>query len=218
MIEKEILAAVGRAIEELDLSIENRKIADLTAQREQAQAAMERARERIDEISRTIREARQPEGAEVASALLNGQEIPIENTRALEEERSALNAGFRDLSKKVSDLYIEISGEHGKASNKARRSIQLLAAQCTENARLAGEEIVKMLAILKGIQQATGTTQEGQRELEQTLDALMSQPSPLLQRRAAIEIDPEIVAVLNRLQTKGLALRARLIEKEIGIL
>lgn len=209
MMKPNILAQAARAFEALDFSSENSQIEALESEIATTETAIQAAEERCSEISRTLQGFRGPSGQQVADALLANLSptqaaIAGPNAEDLEQERSALRAGIRDLQHRVEDARAEISVVQSAARSKVTEPARVLIDAYLEQARDAAEIIVETYAALECIRTAA---QHGGNEaagMKPAVEGIMRDRSILPWRREN-PVPADVQHALTALQGKGKA-------------
>lgn len=209
------LAEIGRELAELDLSVENQRIAEIEATILQLGTAEKAARERCTAISREIAEFAGPSGAAVADALL-ADHSPSDaamlgpDRDSLEKEKASLLAGAHALSQRIQDARAELKEVQAAAKSKVKPLVQPLIDQLTEEATAIGERVFEIFASLSAI---SATTDNGWREARAVgymVKGAVDDFGLLLRLRGSVAAPPSIIAALRELEDKGAALPVRI--------
>lgn len=206
------LEQTTRAFAALDFSAEDARLAELEAERDNIDAAVERANARRTEISKAQRDWRDAErvsASNVADALLSGAHAAevtalAPDAEALKEEHAKLSAAIGELRRRYDDVQAEMNTLRTHARGKAATVAQPLADELRAQAKRAAEELLKCYAGLQALKTAIGA---GGREVEQARCAAAGciGNDRLLSWRSQIPVPPAVTQVLDALpQNKAL--------------
>lgn len=222
LIDQATIAASVAAVASLDLSAENARIAHLEAEIERLETAAETGLARVAEVGAIIVERNHPvtgagrfDHGAVADALFASLD-PAEAATAspsiqdLEAERDQLRGGIAELRSRARAATEEIAQVRREANARAMAAVAPLVEELGKEARLAASRIVGAYAAVEAIGTATKSMATEARALRAAMDGL-SADYGLRSRADAIEVPPEIVALLAPLAGKGAALRPALI-------
>ncbi|GGB87881.1 hypothetical protein GCM10011494_02780 [Novosphingobium endophyticum] len=206
------LEQTARAFATLDFSAEEARLAELEAERDNIDAAIERANARRTEISQAQRDWRDAErvsASNVADALLGGAHAAevtalAPDAEALKEEFANLSAAIGELRRRYDDVQAEMNTLRTHTRGKAAAVAQPLADALRAQAKRAAEELLECYAGLQALHTAIGA---GAREVGQARHAAAGciGNDRLLSWRSGIPVPPMVAQVLDALpQSKAL--------------
>ncbi len=196
----------------LDLEHENSEIARIEAEMASIAQAAERAQTRIAEVSRALAESRGPSGHDVADQLLQGADAREAaaagpSREDLESERAALQAATRDLRRREDDLRAAVSAVETTAAQQAADLAGPLLSAIEADMIEAVSRIRHGWAAASAVRAAARSGGPLVDKARRMLEAASSGDA-LLSFERIVAVDPEIVAALAPLTTKGRALRS----------
>lgn len=213
----EAAVAARLAIEALDFTAENERVVELEAERANIETACRRAQSRQIEIRDTLTSATVHDGDAVAKALLSGSAaLPHAGRDALVEEASALNAGVRELDKRMRNISNEIDSIRSAARKRAFEAITPLSESLIREAEAGAEAIMQAFASLKAIGIALQGDVIGARRVGNAISNLHG-PDSLVPYRSKIAVDPSVVAAIEPFADKGPGLHAWDIVDEVSL-
>lgn len=199
------------ALAALDFTAKNERITELEAQISELQTAMDRGEARCTEISQALVKGGRPDARAIADALLSDAS-PISaaaagpNREAMEEERTSLREGIRNLRHRREDIEAELATIQGEAMSKVAGAAKPLVDEIMRKAREAAETLPALYAALYAVNFAARTARGDLETLRDAIDAI-SGSNRLLAYRKTEEVPCEIVTALRALADKGPALR-----------
>ncbi|OYX67031.1 MAG: hypothetical protein B7Y88_04205 [Sphingomonadales bacterium 32-64-17] len=203
----DIYAQTAAAFSSLDFSDENARLAEIKTRLDDTTRAIEAGESRMQEIHRTIAEARGPDGDAVADALLAHGDAALAASASrtgeqLKEEKASLIEGLRRLRHRAEDLRAErdtIQLEaRGKAAVVAKPLVEHLMAEQLKTA----QSVMSAYAALSGLTMATGGFQSERSLLHEAISGLHGRDGLLGYVRAA-EVPEELREVIDALDGKG---------------
>ena len=202
------LQAVTRHFTDLDLSEENRQIAELEQLIIELNEKREKASTRTVAIGRELREYRGPDGRMVADALLADQApgtaaLAGPSVDALEAEKTALLAGASELHRRAEAARRTIEEIKEAARNKVAPLAAPLMAELNDRAIALAEEFYTVYAAIASV---AGTTRTGGSVLRAAKLVVGGIREELI-RRGDVDAPPEIIQMLRALEGKGTALK-----------
>lgn len=211
-MDTKIIQQTAAALAALDFSDENARMAELEAERDNIDAAIERGNARRNEIAQALRAWRDTDRdsvGNVADALLGGTHATeatalAHDAEALKEESAHLAAAIAELRRRGDDVLANMNILRTAARGKAASAAQPLADALRARAKLAAEEL---LACYAGLQALYTAVSGGAREVGQARHAASGciGQDRLLSWRTQIPVPAEVVQVLDALpQSKAL--------------
>lgn len=202
------LQAVTRHFTDLDLSEENRQIAELEQLIIELNEKREKASTRTVAIGRELQEYRGPDGRMVADALLADQApgtaaLAGPSVDALEAEKTALLAGASELHRRAEAARRTIEEIKEAARNKVAPLAAPLMAELNDRAIALAEEFYTVYAAIASV---AGTTRTGGSVLRAAKLVVGGIREELI-RRGDVDAPPEIIQMLRALEGKGTALK-----------
>lgn len=194
-----------------DFSPENARYQVLADKLAQVEAAAEKANERRTEISRTLAEWREPAGADIAAALLDGKS-PTEATSTrssfeeLRAEREALSSAISVLNAQARELHLELQAARDGSLHRVRPDAQAVLDSLIAEASKHAQAIVDVFASVEAISvgMRCGTTEAS--AARKAVDGLTG-GGALLRYHRTLPVRPEIIAMIEALSDKGPAVR-----------
>jgi hypothetical protein len=209
-----LIKEVAARLASVSFSAENARIADMRADIERMQVAIQKAEERCSELSRAKVMESGPNARAVADALL-AEVAPIDaaaratNPEDMDAELANLRAAMGDLRRRIDDTNRAILSVEGEAATRLRPIVQPLVDDILGEARRAGEQIREAYAALAAISSATRTIISGESDIREVAHALTYRQNAL-NYSTDIEVPGELVDALSNLAGKGAAHRPHL--------
>lgn len=202
----ETIAAASDALASLDLEPEAQRHAKLQQDLIDIAGAREIATARRNDIGEELRSTRDPQGDEVAAALLRGESASDAargsfNRKDLEEESATLTAGLTNLNIRERDTYTAIRNAEAAERAKIAPIFKPLLDHSRAEVVAALRVIVEHYAIARAI--AGATRNVGAKEADEFGDVLEAavRGSHLLPYET-VEIPSDVVDLLNGLKGK----------------
>jgi hypothetical protein len=210
MLDKDTLAHASSAIAALDLSAENDRLAELNAKLAEIGEAETTARERIAELDALIRGYREPDGDEVADAILAGDTATMAanagaSLTSLQDERARLFPALKALRHRNDDALAEVREVRAAAAHKASGAVAPLIDAIVAEARVAAERLAECYAAVSA---AYSATQYFSRQRDALGEALHASRGLLDEPYRAVPVPASVVEVLKALVVKGPVLRS----------
>lgn len=208
---------VAAAIEALDLSAENNRVDELTAEISAINAAITRADERRAEIFQELAEHKGPSPKAVGDALLSGAStadaaLAGYSPGRLREEAESLLAGAKDLNDRMRDLNAEVDEIRKLAMNRAGQAVQPLVDELTARTLTAAETILESFAALSAVNVTCASASIQAHQARVAVDALMGAGKPLPFARS-VDVPGEIADLLALFADKGPSMQFRTISQ-----
>lgn len=194
-----------------DFSAENARYQTIADKLAEVEAAAEKADARRSEINRTLAEWREPAGADIAAALLDGKS-PSEATSArssfeeLRSEREALSSAISVLNAQARELHLDLQAARDGSLHTIRADAQAvldsLMAEAAEHAKAIVDAFASIEAVAVGMR--CGATEAS--AARKAVDGLTG-GGALLRYNRTLPVRPEIVAMIEALSDKGPAVR-----------
>lgn len=220
MIDRTIIAATADAVEALDFSAENDRIAQLEAEIGRLETAAETGLARVADIVAQVTDRNSITGTRnlnpgaVADALFASLD-PAEaatvtrSVSELETQRDQLRGGVAELRIRIRDANDEIASIRLAAGARVLATVQPVMDGIMADAREAALRIVEAWAALQAIGWAARLRPNGTEPVQTAVDGLEGGGRGLW-RRQDIAVPAEIVSLLAPLASKGPALRPTL--------
>jgi len=215
------LQAVAQALEALDFTDENAKIAELEASLSELEAAIERGQARRSEIARVLIEGGQPPASAVADALLAdpttaAAAATAPDRAALESEKDALGQGIRELSFRAEDIRAEISTIKGQAMVRACDTAKPLTDEviATASELLAG--LLPLYATLSAISSATKARINSIDRMRDVIVAARGLDG-LISNQRSVDVPVDLIKALRPIAEKGAAMGDARFLQSVGL-
>ena len=217
-MDNKILAATATAFAAIDVSAENTRIAELTADIERCEKAISDAEARCTQIARIKAEYRGPDGRSVANALLTDTHVSEAalagpSLEKMEEERLGLCAGIGELRRRIEDSSSEISAIQGEASDKAAREAGPMVEALLDQARKAACTLLETWASVEAVCTATRGHTQTHYLLQPIAEKITENRGLAEEYWHGVDVPAEIRATLESLAGKGAALRVGLLHR-----
>jgi hypothetical protein len=208
-----------RRIARLDFSAENARVADINQQLADIEAALQRARDRHEEILQLLRPfngahhlAASPvvndhDGRPIGDALLAGEDTSEAaeqrpNRDKLERERVALREGMADLAGRTRVLDVERQKVKAAAARRAYDQVQPLCEALEAEAREGARAVVRNFAALSALGRATQAHPPGLNAAATAMAGVRG-PGMLVSAVEAIEAPAEVMEIIELIADKG---------------
>ena len=207
----------AKAIEALDFSEENSRVAGLEEERRRIDDARDRAETRQAAIKDILASVSVHDGHAVAQALLAGSPtLPHEGREALNEEANALSAGVRELDQRMRTISTEIDSVRRGAERKTLVALTPLLESLVKDAREGAEVIMRAYSGLQAVEVALGCNIVDARRVRKAIGSLRG-PDFLIPYTQKINVDPDIKTLIAPLAEKGAGLNVWNIVDEVTI-
>lgn len=199
------------ALQALDFSEQNLRIATVRADIAKAEAAIDVAEARVMEIGQTLAEYRGPSGKEVAQALLEHGDVAIAAQSAIDEnglraERDAIRAGIGELRRVISDGYDEVKAIRQETAEMIGAATAPVAEELTAELRAAGERMLDLWAALQALNRGASVHSRPAELADKAIAGIIGSGN-LIDWRPAHPVPVEIVGMLASLKNAGDAVR-----------
>lgn len=209
------IEAARQALAALNFGPFNERVAELRAEIDRINAAIQAGEARCSEISRTLIEARGPDATAVADALLQTGDVAVAarsgpTDSELMQERTSLRAGLTELRDRLRDLQEGIEQTRREVSSALQMATKPVADAIMADMRRAALQLLDGYAGIAALG-AGIRGHQGPREMaEAALEGLLTKGGPerLLNWRASHPVPRELVALLKEVSGQGDAVRA----------
>lgn len=205
MIGQDTYLDAKHAVEALDFSTENARIAKLQAEQKRLQTARTEAEARVVVINDILGSVNVHDGHAVAEALLNGSPaVPHEGSEALNEEKRALAAGIRNLSGRIDAADASIEQARQNSRRTVASSLAPLCEALYAEAAAGADAILHAHLAMRSMGEALRCNMPHSYEIADTAKALrtlITQPSV----NGQYEVPREVLDALDLLNDKGAA-------------
>lgn len=156
MASRNAMIEAAAELSALDFTDETARLAKLSAEQAKIGEAEDKARKRIAELDKLIREFREPAGQEVAEALLEGCEATSaaqsgRSLLTLQDERARLYPALKALRHTGEDLLAETAEVRSAITGKLTVAVKPLVDLIMEDARAALQDLASCYASLSAI-------------------------------------------------------------------
>ena len=206
---------VRQALIALDFSAEDGELASLEQKLVETTTAIGKAQQRraeIDQAKRALHDANgRPSGRAVADALLRGTDA-IEaaslapDLERLDRERLALSAAISDLDQRIPELHTAIARVRAETAQMVIQAAAPVVELIMDRMRSAAQDLVAGYAALSAIGQASGGGFAHQRQQASNVITGITGQGGLISWRKMVAVPPEIVDMLDGLDTKARSL------------
>ena len=191
-----------------DFSAENARYQLIADKLADVETAAEKADARRAEINRTLAEWREPAGADVAAALLDGKS-PSEATSTrssfeeLRSEREALSSAIGVLNAQARELHLDLQAARDDSIRAdAQAVLDSLMAVASEHAKAIVDAFASIEAVAVGMRCGATEASAARKAVDGLTDG-----GALLRYNRTLPVRPEIVAMIEALSDKGPAVR-----------
>ena len=215
-MDSEIIRQVAEAFEQLDLTAENARIAELETERAEIKSAISRTEERYFKLVGALQAGGVPDGVAVADALLLDSDVQVAaeagpGRTAMEAERDSLREGLRELRRRLDKIQPTINLAKDEAKLSAAEAAGPLIDALMAEARHAVAALPALYAAVYAVQTVTGAGTHDLRHLREALRAILGGDG-LLPYLPPQSVPSDVLGALQRLVGKGAALRPRIVQ------